>query len=32
MREETQEECVCLLKIQRGRTDVMAPSDDLRQH
>lgn len=32
MREEMQEESVCLLKIQRGRRDIIAPSDDLWQH
>lgn len=32
MREEIQEESVCLLKIQRGRTDIIALSDDLWQH
>lgn len=28
MREDVQEERECLLKIQRGRGDVIAPSDD----
>lgn len=33
MREEIQEEASeCLLKIQRGRTDVITPSEDLWQH
>lgn len=32
MREEIQEESVCLLKIQRGRTDIIiAPSEESRQ-
>ena len=31
MQEEVQEESVCLLKIQRGRTDIVALSDDLWQ-